>query len=193
MVNSSASPTSSQGEDRTSCAQAAAGDRLAYGALMRRWQTPLWRLARRYTGDAGEAEEIVQTVFVAFWQRLTDKGPPDTVGAFLRRATLNACRDWSRRRAVRAFFFRASSLDGREDIAIIPPEATQRDEALVTLDMMIAGLPRSLKEPLILCAIEGQSHKEAGVILSLTPKAVETRIARAKKLLLKLWPDRSPI
>jgi RNA polymerase sigma factor CnrH len=193
MANLAASPTLSQSEDRTLCAQAAAGDRLAYGALMRRWQTLLWRLARRYTGDAGEAEDIVQTVFVAFWQRLTDKGPPDTVGAFLRRATLNACRDWSRRRAIRSFFFRASPLEGREDIANLLSDAAEQDEALVTLDVMIAQLPSGLKEPLILCAIEGQSHKEAAVILSVTPKAIETRIARAKKLLLKQWPDTLPL
>jgi RNA polymerase sigma factor CnrH len=192
MANLSASRTLLEDEDRRMCAQAAAGDRLAYGALMRRWQTPLWRLARRYTGDAGEAEDIVQTVFVAFWQRLIGQGLPNTIGAFLRRATLNACRDWSRRRAVRSLFFRASSLAEREDIASITPEATERDEALETLDMMIARLPRSLKEPLILCAIEGQSHKEAGVVLGLTTKAIETRIARAKKLLLKQWPDTSP-
>jgi RNA polymerase sigma factor CnrH len=193
MANQDASSLICEEDARALCTQAAAGDRLAYGALMRQWQTPLWRLARRYTGDAGEAEDIVQTVFVAFWLRLTEVGLPNSIVPFLRRATLNACHDWARRRAVRSFFFRASPLDGREDIANPVRDSGQSDEALVTLDIMIAQLPRGLKEPLILCAIEGVSHKDAGVILGLTSKAIEARIARAKKLLLKLWPDQSPL
>lgn len=178
-------------EARSLCIEAAAGDRLAFGKLMRLWQTRLWQVARRYTGDAGEAEDIVQTVFVAFWQRLTDIGPPLAVGPFLHRATLNTCRDWSRRRSVRAFFFKASSLEGREDVSDVAIDGEHDAQTLVTLDRLIAHLPRGLKEPLILCAIDGVSHKEAGAILGLSSKAIETRIARAKKLLLKLWPDQS--
>ena len=47
----------------------------------------------------------------------------------------------------------------------------------------IAALPASLKEPLLLTAIEGLSHKEAGRLLGLSPKAVEMRVYRAKQAL----------
>ncbi|MCP5809980.1 hypothetical protein NL321_27945, partial [Klebsiella pneumoniae] len=42
----------------------------------------------------------------------------------------------------------------------------------------LADLPDALKAPLLLAALEGRSHAEIGVILRITPKAVETRIAR---------------
>jgi DNA-directed RNA polymerase specialized sigma24 family protein len=73
------------------------------------------------------------------------------------------------------------------------PEATDKGEALVTLEMMIAQLPGGLKEPLILSTLEGQSHKKTSLILTLTPKAIEARIARVKKLLLKLWLNASSL
>ena len=173
--------------------QAAAGDKAAYGALMRLWQQPLWRIAKRYTGDAGESEDIVQEVFVAFWRTLTKpetegSAVPRDVGAFLRRATLNACRDWSRRRAVRAFFFSAVPLDPARDQATPQQDLANQTTDLETLENLIAQLPTGLKGPLILCALEGLGQKEAALVLGLSQKAVETRVARAKQMLRRKWP-----
>jgi RNA polymerase sigma factor CnrH len=181
----------SDGEDSELAARAAHGDRLAYGALMRAWQSPLWRIARRYTGDAGEAEDLVQDVFVAIWRRLNDSGSPANVGSYLRRATLNACRDWSRYRAVRAFFFRAAPLDEAQHGQGLATSDNNKDRELSTLDTLIAALPAGLKEPLILCALEGLNHKQAGDVLGLTAKAVESRISRAKVHLRTKWPNAS--
>lgn len=177
----------------TLATKAAVGDKAAYGALMRQWQRPLWRIAKRYTGDAGESEDIVQEVFVAFWRTLTkpDTGGatiPRDVGAFLRRATLNACRDWSRRRAVRGFFFSAIPLDPARDQATPQPDLANQITDLETLEHLIAQLPAGLKGPLILCALEGLGQKEAAVVLGLSQKAVEARVARAKQMLRKKWP-----
>lgn len=189
MPSKDASTPTPIDDDSALSARAAAGDRPAYGALIRRWQTPLWQIARRYTGDAGEAEDIVQIVFVAFWQRLSEVGAPGHAGAFLRRSTLNACRDWSRRRAVRAFFFRASQLDERVVALGVEADKADTDASLSLLDGLIAKLPASLKEPLILCALESLSHKEAAIVLGISPKAVENRIARAKAALRQNWPS----
>jgi DNA-directed RNA polymerase specialized sigma24 family protein len=47
-------------------------------------------------------------------------------------------------------------------------------------------LPRQLKEPLVLTMLEGLSHKEAGALLAINAKAVETRVYRAKRQLAAL-------
>jgi RNA polymerase sigma factor CnrH len=181
------------GDDSDLATRAARGDRMAYGALVRIWQSPLWRIARRYTGDAGEAEDLVQDVFVAFWRRLNEAGPPANVGSYLRRATVNACRDWSRRRAVRAFFFRAVPLDDWQHGQSSSAPDNSQDGELSTLDALIAELPAGLKEPLILCALEGLNHKQAGDVLGLTAKAIENRIGRAKMRLRTKWPNASSL
>ena len=62
-----------------------------------------------------------------------------------------------------------------EDIA-----AQQRREKL---DRAIATLPPQLKEPLLLTAFDGLSQQEAGEILGVSAKTVETRVYRARKLL----------
>ena len=195
MVPKDADYAHSDGDNRDLCARAARGDRVAYGALMRTWQISLWRTARRYTGDEGEAEDLVQDVFVAFWRRLNEAGPPANVGSYLRRATVNACRDWSRRRAVRAFFFRAVPLDAAQHgqaVAAADKDQDQdqdQDQELSILDALIVALPAGLKEPLILCALEGLNHKQAGDVLGLSAKAIENRIGRAKAQLRNNWPN----
>jgi RNA polymerase sigma-70 factor (ECF subfamily) len=189
MVPKDADYAHSDGDDSDLCARAARGDRVAYGALMRTWQSSLWRTARRYTGDVGEAEDLVQDVFVAFWRRLNEAGPPTNVGSYLRRATVNACRDWSRRRVVRAFFFRAVPLDAAQHGQGVAAADKDKDHELSILDDLIAALPAGLKEPLILCALEGLNHKQAGDVLGLSAKAIENRIGRAKAQLRKNWPN----
>ena len=189
MVPKDADFAHSDGDDSDLSARAARGDRVAYGALIRAWQSSLWRTARRYTGDAGEAEDLVQDVFVAFWRRLNEAGPPANVGRYLRRATVNACRDWFRRRAVRAFFFRAAPLDDAQHGQSSSSPDNNTDDELSTLDALIAALPAGLKEPLILCALEGLNHKQAGDVLGLSAKAIENRIGRAKVRLRTNWPN----
>jgi len=44
----------------------------------------------------------------------------------------------------------------------------------------IAQLPENLKAPLIMCTLEDMSHKQAAEVLGISPKAVETRIYRAR-------------
>lgn len=56
---------------------------------------------------------------------------------------------------------------------------------LAVLDRAIAALPRALKEPLILTVFEGLTHAEAGSTLGITTKAVETRVYRARRDLIK--------
>jgi RNA polymerase sigma factor (sigma-70 family) len=193
MVPKGADPHHNNGDGSDLATKAARGDRMAYGALVRIWQSSLWRIAWRYTGDAGDAEDIVQDVFVAFWRKLGEAGPPAKVGGYLRRATLNACRDWSRRRAVRAFFFRAAPLDDVQHGQSSTAPDNSQDGELSTLDTLIAALPAGLKEPLILCALEGLSHKQAGDVLGLTAKAIENRIGRAKMELRTNWPNASSL
>ena len=106
---------------------------------------------------------------------------------WLRTITLNKCRDFARRRAVRWRILRifaseeARPLFSREWDIDAEQEA---DEAkLARLDQAIAGLPSFYKEPLLLVSIQGLSHKAAADQLNTTAKAIEMRLRRAKQKL----------
>jgi RNA polymerase sigma-70 factor (ECF subfamily) len=160
------------------------GDQAAYAALVRSHQDGLYRFIRRYVGDADEAYDLAQETFVSAWESLSRFDISRPAGPWLRRIALNKCRDWSRRRAVRRFFFGAVSLDASPDAAAAAlPDAASDDAVLRRLDREIAALPPGLKEPLLLTTFEGLSHQDAGAALGLTAKAIENRVGRARKRL----------
>jgi RNA polymerase sigma factor (sigma-70 family) len=165
------------------------GEDRAFTELMRRHKGPLYRFVSANLGDADEAYDVLQDAFVAAWGALASYDPKRPFAAWLRRIALNKCRDWARKRRVRRFFYRAANLDDPavQQASQSEPEQTNAlEESLSALDAAVAALPQGLKEPLILTAIDGLSHAEAGALLGLSAKAVEMRVYRAKKALASM-------
>lgn len=170
-------------------ARALAGDQGAYGSLLRRHRDAVYRLARGHVGDADEALDITQESFIAAFAALERYDPARPFRAWIARIALNKCRDWGRRRAVRRFFTGARPIDEalqvRDDSAT-PEEALRSYGEIDRIHRAVSALPAALKDPLLLCAIEGMSHAEAAQILGVTPKAIETRLYRARTKLDKV-------
>jgi RNA polymerase sigma-70 factor (ECF subfamily) len=170
-------------DDDTLIAAALGGDTAAFSALMGRHKDQLYRFVRRYVGDPDESFDLVQETFVAAWSALNtfEQGRPFAV--WLRRIALNKCRDWSRRRQVRRFFFAAAPLEAADKMPTAPNEDGPHQSRLAALDAAIAALPAAIKEPLLLTVFEEMSQAEAATLLGISPKAVETRVYRAKQKL----------
>ena len=64
-----------------------------------------------------------------------------------------------------------------------PSESLQTAESADAVRHAIADLPEELRTPLILSEYEDLSHAEIGTILNCSPKAIETRLYRARKQL----------
>jgi RNA polymerase sigma factor CnrH len=165
---------------------ARAGDHAAFAALMRRHKGWVYRFVCRYVSDRDDAYDVLQESFVSAWQALARFDPERPFEAWLRRIALNKCRDRARRNAVKHAALRLFGLES----AGLGKEATpgaddtaQSGAAARRLESAIARLPRQLKEPLVLTALEGLSHKEAGAFLGINAKAVEMRVYRAKRRL----------
>lgn len=169
--------------------RARAGEERAYTLLIRRHKEALYRFARRYTGNSDDAYEIVQLTFISAWKALARFDTGRAFDTWLRAIALNKCRDRARRAKVRGFVFGPRSVKDREEPPDPPSpipgpemELVSRDE-LRRVDDAISQLPDGLKAPLVLTAIEGLSMSEAADLLGMTPKAVEGRLYRARKIL----------
>ena len=177
-----------EASDNTLAGLAAAGDSRAFAVLVRRYKEPLYRLLRRYAADPDEAYEAVHEAFIAAWDALGRYDPGRPFGAWLRTIAINKARDRGRRMAVRRLIFGARGLDdARAASAADPAKAADTlvidDEEAKRLDQAIGRLPSSLKGALLLTAFEGYSQIEAGKILGVSAKTIETRVYRARKLL----------
>lgn len=182
------SPDLSESDDAELAQRAAVGDERAFTALMRSHKAGLFQLVRRLTGDDEAAFDIVQETFVSLWRAIGRYDPALPFGAWARRAAVNKTRDWARRRKVRRFVSGllgdgAIDVDQRPSTAPSPEQEVGDRRELARLEGAIGRLPDKLKEPLVLTALEGFSYAEAARILDTSVKAVETRIARARRQL----------
>jgi len=171
---------------------AAAGDDRAFSLLVLRHKADLYRLLRRYTGDADEAYEAVHEAFIAAWGALGRYDTARPFGAWLRTIAINKARDRSRRMVVRRMIFGVRGLD--EAMTAPDPGKTadqmlMQDQQARRLDQAIGRLPATLKEALLLTAFEGYSQQETGQMLGVSAKTVETRVYRARKLLAEHLDD----
>ncbi|MEG3126052.1 RNA polymerase sigma factor [Sphingomonas sp. GB1N7] len=166
-----------------------AGRDAAFAEIMRRHRQPIYRIVRASVGESDEALDLVQETFVAAHQALARYDGNRSMRAWLSTIALNKCRDWGRKRTVRRFFAFALPIGAEaeavaDDARAIDEAAGDRQE-LRRVTRAIADLPTTLKEPLVLRTIEGLSQAETAAILSISEKAVETRLYRARAKLLE--------
>lgn len=172
-----------------------AGDRAAQTALVARHRAAVYRLARTATGDAEEAYDLTQEAFIAAFGALGRYDPARPFRGWIAAITLNKCRDWARRRAVRRLLGLAMPDDAADWIADdtpLPDEAAEQREALAATARAVAALPASLKNVLLLRTIEGLSQQDTAAALGISPKAVETRLYRARQKVAAALRDDPP-
>lgn len=162
-----------------------AGDRQAFAELVAPLLPRLLGTAVRMVGSRSEAEDAVQDALASVWiarNRIDARKP---LLPYLTTITLNKCRDRLRRRRSAALF----GFGSAEDFDFIATEAPSPEtqsfdrQQLQRAYRAIQRLPIRLREALILVTIDGQSQREAGELLGVTEKTIETRIHRARKLL----------
>lgn len=164
---------------------ALAGRQQAFRLLTERHRDAVYRIVRGATGDDDAALDITQESFIAAFGALNRYDGDRSFRAWIARIALNKSRDWARRRRVR----RAFSLPfSPESEAVMSPDVSvddavhQRGE-LQRTQRAIASLPSGQRDVLMLRAIEEMSQAETAAVLGITEKAVETRLARARRTL----------
>jgi RNA polymerase sigma factor (sigma-70 family) len=184
----------SEASDAELVALALGNRQTAYRELLGRYREPVFRLIRANIGDADEALDITQEVFVSAFAALKryDAGRPFL--AWLKRIALNKCRDWARRRKVRSFFTRAAPLDDAyavsDDAPPLDVQVADRRELRRTADA-ISALPSRLREVLVLRTVEGLSQAETADVIGVNGKTVETRLYRARVKLEEILDRRN--
>lgn len=173
-------------------ALALAGGQDGYGELMRRHRDAVYRLARGHVGDGDAALDITQESFIAAFAALARYDGARPFRVWIARITINKCRDWARRRAVRRVFAFARPLDEAAAVADggpTPEQAAQSRGELARITAAITALPATLKDVLLLRTIEGMGQADTARVLGVSEKAVETRLYRARAKLTEYLRD----
>ena len=155
------------------------GETQAFDSLYDIFGDMVWRLCYRMTGNATEAEDITQEVWVTVWQRIGSFRCESSFNTWLYRIASNACLQWLRKSRNRP----ECSLNKETTVqSRLESDMIGRDE-LSHLQSALSNLPESLRLPLVLKVYEDMSYAEISEVLCCTAAAVKMRICRARAVL----------
>lgn len=169
------------------------GDESALDGLMERHREPLFRFIGGYVANETDSTELTQETFVRAYFNIGRFKPTAKFSTWLYRIALNLCRDYAKSRSTKRAAMTdsfSSPGDGFNAARDLPSaESTPVEQALISeqmraLNKAIAQLPPDLRTALVLTAIDQRSQQECAELLDTTPKTIETRVYRARKLLL---------
>lgn len=162
----------------------------AFDATLLREQQALRGFVRGLVGDAEQARDITQDVFMVAWRAVKESAPPFTPGADER-----AIRRWlycvAYRRAISVQrherVLSIESLDGerashRERLAA-PGAFDERIAERDVLTAALADLETADAACLLLNVVQGFTAREIAIMLEISPDAAKKRLTRAKQRL----------
>jgi RNA polymerase sigma-70 factor (ECF subfamily) len=177
--------------DRTDMARLVAGHDAALNDLMERHAEKLFHYLVRSLQSEEDAADLAQETFVRVYQNRAKFDASHKFSTWLYVIATNLVKSRYRYRTRHP----QVSLDAENEVTgesfresvpennPTPSESLQGAERAEAVRKAVGQLPEELRAPLILSEYEELSHAEIGAILDCTPKAVETRIYRARKLL----------
>jgi RNA polymerase sigma-70 factor (ECF subfamily) len=165
-------------DDVTLVGRARDGDVRAYEQLVLRYQGPMFRLAVKMLNHRGDAEDVVQEVFLGVWRRLAQLQEDTAFVAWLYRMTTNRCLNVIRARRPSADVELDEQPSGPPGSG--PERAAETSEQLSALTVALGGLTPEQRACWLLREVHGRSYDEISQILGTTSTAVRGRIARAR-------------
>jgi RNA polymerase sigma-70 factor (ECF subfamily) len=148
------------------------GNRAAFGALYERYKSMVHGILLAHV-PYGDAEDLMQTVFMHAMQRLPGLREAEAFGGWLAAITRNLAFDYHRSR---------KNLVEIDELTAPHSGAGRSYEAEAALDA-IRRLPEAYRETLMLRLVEGMTCPEIAARTSLTPDSVRVNLCRGMKLL----------
>jgi RNA polymerase sigma-70 factor, ECF subfamily len=146
----------------------------------------VYRAAYRVTGNAGDAEDVLQTVFLRMWKRDGAQEPVENLSGFLYRSAINAALDVVRSRR------RKRDLPLEEFEPMLADPAHRRPDRAHIGGEIREWLRRSLArlnpreaQMFVLRFFEGKDNPEIAKILDTTPGTVAVTLSRTRSRLEK--------
>jgi RNA polymerase sigma-70 factor (ECF subfamily) len=162
------------------------GDRDAFGAIMRRCNQRLFRVARAVVGSDDEAEDVLQESYLRAFARIGEFRGDAALLTWLTAIVLNEARGRLRKRRNLVDV----NLMDQMDTHIIPfpgqpassnPEGDAgRDQVRQLLEKAIDTLPHDFRIVFMLREVEGCDVEETARQLGLNPQTVKSRLFRAR-------------
>jgi RNA polymerase sigma-70 factor (ECF subfamily) len=168
--------------------RARCGDEQAFAELVEAYQRPVFNLCYRMLGETGEAEDAAQESFLRAANNLRRYDPARSFSTWLLAIASHHCIDQLRRR--RLVVDSLEELEPWEEPADQTPgpeSAASRREGRQAARALLSRLGPQDRAVVVLRYWEDLSTEEIASALSLTVKAVKSRLHRARKQMAEAW------
>jgi RNA polymerase sigma-70 factor (ECF subfamily) len=179
------------GREAALIARCAAGDEAACSELVEEHQRLVYQLALNLLGDAQEALDLSQEVFLRVFRTLPTFRGQSALRTWIYRITVNQAKNrlrwWRRRRRAQQV-----SLDDHirshgdlptNSIGAFPDRVLRQKELGDRLRAALESLPFDQKSAIVLREVDGLSYEEIAFSLGVAVGTVKSRLARARESL----------
>lgn len=158
-----------------------AGDREAFEQLFRTWYARLASYAERVVASPDVAEDVVQDVLVAIWNRRGELPEGAKLGAYLHRSVRN--RALNHLRNNRHTEGLAIGTDDEPSIAASAETELEDAELAIAVQTAMESLAPRTREVFLLHRQQELTYNEIASTLGISIKTVETLMGRALRAL----------
>ena len=160
------------------------GDEEAYKSLFLKYYAQLVVFARKVVVDDDLARELVQDVFVTFYEKRTELNIHTSLKAHMYQSVRNRCLNQIKHNKIRRDHHANIFIEKKEEEAFVE-DKLQETELEQRIYSIVKSLPDQCRKIFEMSRFEGTSNQEIADQLSLSKRTVETQISKALKVLRK--------
>jgi len=183
-------------QDSSLVQEALEGNPASFQLLVERYQERLFALARHYTRNPVEIEDIVQDTFLKAFARLESYQHQASFYTWIYRIATNTVLDFLKRRGRSPVQSTLDHDDAPEPVGpqVVRPDAgLERKEVARITHEVLDDLPEIFRTVLVLREFEGMAYQDIADVLGISIGTVESRLFRArarfKQRLVQRYPE----
>ena len=164
------------------------GKKEAFGQLVMQYQKPIYRFIYQIIGNATEAQDIAQEVFIKAYQSLDTLKDQNSFRAWLMKIARNSCYNWIRQKQDNLFSLDSEMIEyNLMQFPPAPDEMIIKEELYARVMSAIAELPEKDRTVIEMFYLEEKSYQEIQQELGISKSLLGWRLSNARaKLRQKL-------
>ena len=152
-----------------------------FEAIVQRYGPLVWGVCRHVLRDHHDAEDAFQATFLVLARKAASVMPREKLGNWLYGVAVQTAMKARSTREKRRV--RERQVRERVETEAVPDE--HLNELLWRLDREVTRLPEKYRLPIVLCELEGKTHRQAAEQLGWPVGTVSGRLSRARSLLAR--------
>lgn len=153
-----------------------------YKEFFEREYVPSCRYAVSLLGDAHEAEDAVQEVFVKLWEQKPELLGTEGIKYYLLTSVRNKCISILRTRKSRTVVFAEHAPEQPEEHITERQHRENISDQHSRLQLALSQLPPACKDVFLLVKLHGLSYRQAADQLEISIKTVENQMGKALRI-----------